>query len=133
MVAYNNFSDTAFFISLYMSQVRGSCGHLKGKYDSHSSCLNCSGCSRFNCCVECHSWANSIWDLANKRRLFHGRQMGKKKESREKQQKGFPSKCSSKTASQDDTAGSSVISLDDDSPSGEPAPALSQSSSGGDQ
>ena len=59
--------------------------------------------------------------------------MGKKKESREKQQKGFCSKRSSKTASQDDPAGSSVISLDDDSPSGEPAPALSQSSSGGDQ
>ena len=59
--------------------------------------------------------------------------MGKEKESREKQQKGFRSKRSSKTASQDDPVGSSVISLDDDSPSGEPAPALSQSSSGGDQ
>ena len=104
-----------------------------GKYDSHSSCLNCSGCSRFNCCVECHSWADSIWDLADKRQSFRGRQMGKKKESREKQQKGFRSKRSSRTASQDDPAGSSVISLDDDSPSGEPAPALSQSSSGGDQ
>ena len=92
LVTYNNFSDTPSFISLYMSQVRGSCGHLKGKYDSHSSCLNYSGCSRFNCCVECHSWADSIWDLADKRRSFRGRQMGKKKESREKQQKGFRSK-----------------------------------------
>ena len=86
LAAYNNFSDNPSFISLYMSQVRGSCGHLKGKYDSHSSCLNCSGCSRFNCCVVCHSWADSIWDLADKRRSFRGRQMGKKKESREKQQ-----------------------------------------------
>ena len=94
-----------------MSQVRGICGHLKGKYVSHLSCLNCSGCSRFNCCVECHSWADSIWDLADKSRSFRGRQMGKKKESREKQQKGFRSKRSSKTASQDDPAGSSVISL----------------------
>ena len=42
-------------------------------------------------------------------------------------------KRSSRTDSQDDPAGSSVVSLDDDSPSGEPAPALSRSSSGGDQ
>ena len=58
--------------------------------------------------------------------------MGKKKESRGKQQKGFSSKRSSRTESHDDPAGSSVISLDDDSPSGEQAPVLSQSSSGGD-
>ena len=75
----------------------------------------------------CHSWADAIWDLADKRWSFHGRQMGKKKESREKQQKGFRSKHSSKTDSQDDPAGSSVVILDDDSPSGEPAPALSRS------
>ena len=37
-----------------------------------------------------------------------------------------------RTESHDDPAGSSVISLDDDSPSGEPAPVLSRSSSGGD-
>ena len=133
LVAYSNLSDTPSFISLYMSQIPGSCGHIKGKYDSHSSCLNCSGCFRFNCCVECHSWADSIWDLADKHRSFRGRQMGKKKESREKQQKGFRSKRSSRTDSQDDPAGSSVVSLDDDSPSGEPAPALSRSSSGVDQ
>ena len=128
LVANNNFFDTSLFISLYMSQVRGICGHLKGKYDSHSSCLNCSAYSRFNRCVECHSWADSI--LADKRRSFRGRKMGKKKESKEKQQKGFSSKRSSRTASQDDPAGSTVISLDDDSHSGELAPALSQSSSG---
>ena len=58
--------------------------------------------------------------------------MGKKKESRGKQQKGFSSKRSSRTESLDDLAGSSVISLDDDSPSGEPAPVLSRSSSRGD-
>ena len=59
--------------------------------------------------------------------------MGKKKESRERQQKSFRLKRSSRTDSQDDPAGSSVVSLDDDSLSGEPAPALSRSSSGGDQ
>ena len=60
---------------------------------------------------------DSIWALAEKRRSFKGRQMGKKKESRGKQQKGFSSKRSSRTESHDDPAGPSVISLDDDSPS----------------
>ena len=136
LVAYNNFSDNSLFISLSMSQLRGACGHLKGKYDSHSSCLNCSACSRYNCCVECRSWSDSIWDLAERRRSFRSRKMGRKKESKEKQQKGFSAKRSSsfkQTASQDDPVGSTVISHDDDSPSGELAPALSQSSSGGDQ
>ena len=115
--AYNNLIDSIPVISLYMpAQLRGSCGHLKGKYDSHLTCINCAGCSRYKSCVECQSWTDSIWALAEKRRSFKGRQMGKKKESREKQQKRFSSK----------------LSLDDDSPSGEPAPVLSRSSSGGD-
>ena len=38
--ANNNLIDTLPFIYLYMSQIPGSCGHLKGKYDSHSSCIN---------------------------------------------------------------------------------------------
>ena len=131
LVAYNNLIDSIPIISLYMpAQLRGSCGLLKGKYDSHLSCINCAGCSRYNFCVECQSWTNSI--LAEKRRSFKGRLMGKKKESRRKQQKGFSSKPSSRTESHDDPAGSLVISLDDDSPSGEPAPVLSRSSSGGD-
>ena len=131
--AYNNLIDSIPVISLYMpAQLRSSCGHLKGKYDSHLSCINCAGCFRYNSCVECQSWTDSIWALAEKRRLFKGRLMGKKKESRGKQQKGFSSKRSSRTESHDDPAGSSVISLDDDPPSGEPAPVLSRSSSGGD-
>ena len=92
LAAYNNFSDTSLFISLSMSQLRGACGHLKGKYDSHFSCLNCSACSRFNRCVKCCSWSDSIWDLAEKRRSSLSRKMGKKKESKEKQQKGFSAK-----------------------------------------
>ena len=140
LAAYNNCSVTSLFISLSMSLLRGACGHLKGKYCSHFSCLNCSACSRFNLCVECRSWSNSIWDLADKRRSSLSRKMLKKKESKEKQQKGFSAKRSSslkqgfdQTVSQDDPAGSSVISHDDESLSGEYAPALSQSSSGGDQ
>ena len=131
--AYNNLIESFPVISLYMpAQLRGSCGHLKGKYDSHLTCINCAGCSRYNSCVECLSWTDSIWTLAEKRRSFKGRGMGKKKESKGKQQKEFTSKRSSRTESLDDPAGSSVISLDDDSPSGEPAPVLSRSSSGGD-
>ena len=127
---FNRYSPIYFPLhvsNLWLLQI-----YIKGKYYSHSSCINCSGCSRYNCCVECHSWTDSIWDLAEKRRSFRGRQMGKKKESRGKQQKGFCSKRSSRTDSQDDPAGSSVVSLDDDSPSWEPAPAFSRSSSGGD-
>ena len=53
--AYNNLIDSIPVISLYMpAQLHGSCGHLKGKYDSHLSCINCAGCSRYNSCVECH-------------------------------------------------------------------------------
>ena len=39
--ACDNFSLPLVVISLSMSQTRGSCGHLKGSYDNHSSCLNC--------------------------------------------------------------------------------------------
>ena len=46
--AKNNFSVPVLVVSLCMPQIRGSFGHLKGNYDSHLSCLNCSGCSRFN-------------------------------------------------------------------------------------
>ena len=88
LVAYNNFSDTSLFISLSMSQLRGACGYLKGNYDSHSSCLNSSACSKFNRCVKCRSWSDYL-DLAERRRSFRSRKMGRKKESKEKQQKGF--------------------------------------------
>ena len=63
--AYNNLIESFPVISLYMpAQLRGSCGHLKGKYDSHLTCINCAGCSRYNSCVECLSWTDSIWTLA---------------------------------------------------------------------
>ena len=39
--AYNNLIDSIPVISLYMpAQLCGSCGHLKGKYDSHLTCIN---------------------------------------------------------------------------------------------
>ena len=46
--ACNNFSLSFVVVSLSMPKIRGSCGHLKGSYDNHSSCLNCSGCFRSN-------------------------------------------------------------------------------------
>ena len=85
--AYNNFSVPVLVVSLSMPQIRGSCGHLKGNYDSHLSCLNCSGCSRFNCCVVCHCWSDSTWELVGKRRSFRSRLMGRKKEAKEKKQR----------------------------------------------
>ena len=45
-------------VSLSMPQIYGSCWHLKGSYDNHSSCLNCSGCFRSSCCSVCRSWPN---------------------------------------------------------------------------
>ena len=130
----DNVSFLFLVVSLSMPQIRGSCGHLKGNYDTHFSCLNCSGCSRFNCCAVCHCWSDSTWALVGKRRMFSNRQMGKTKEAKVKKQRSFASRSSSssrpgleQTASQVDPPGSPVVSLDDDA-----ASVLSRSSSGGD-
>ena len=40
--ACDSFSLPFVVVSLSMPQIRGSCGHLKGSYDNHSSCLNYS-------------------------------------------------------------------------------------------
>ena len=42
--ACGKFSLPSVVVSLSMSQTRGSCGHLKGNYNNHISCLNCTGC-----------------------------------------------------------------------------------------
>ena len=39
-----------FEASFFMPQTRGSCGHIKGTYDNHISCINCCGCCRFQGC-----------------------------------------------------------------------------------
>ena len=119
-----------------MPQIRGSCGHLKGNYDSHLSCLNCSGCSRFNCCAVCHCWSDSTWALVGRRRLFRDRSMGKTKEAKVKKQRSSASRSSSssrpgleQTVSQVDPPGpTSADGLDDDA-----ASVSSLSSSGGDR
>ena len=77
--ACDNFSLPFVVVSLSMPQIRGSCGHLKGNYDNHCSCLNCSECSRSNCCSVCHSWSDSTWSLVGRRRGFCDRQMGRRR------------------------------------------------------
>ena len=41
-----------------MPQTRGSCGHIKGTYDNHPSCINCCGCCRFHGCSVCNAWSD---------------------------------------------------------------------------
>ena len=122
--AKNNFSVPVLVVSLCMPQIRGSYGHLKGNYDSHLSCLNCSGCSRFNCCAVCHCWFDSTWALVGRRRLFRVRQMGKTKEAKVKKQRSFASRSSSssrpgleRAVSQANSPGSTADGPDDDAAS----------------
>ena len=37
----DNFSFVV--VSFFMPQTCGSCGHIKGTYDNHPSCINCCG------------------------------------------------------------------------------------------
>ena len=83
--ACDKFSFSSVVVSLSMSQTRGSCGHLKGNYDNHSSCLNCTGCFRSSCCSVCLLWPDSTWSLVSKRRRFSDRRkMGRTKEEKAK-------------------------------------------------
>ena len=64
-----------------MSQVRGSCGHLKASWDNHPRCFACSRCSFQSRCQTCKLWPSSIWTLASNRRSYIQRKvaMDKKK------------------------------------------------------
>ena len=53
-----------------MSQVRGSCGHLKASWDNHPRCFACSRCSFQSRCQICKLWPSSIWTLASNRRSY---------------------------------------------------------------
>ena len=116
-----------------MPQIRGSCGHLKGSYDNHSSCPNCSGCFRSSCCSVCRSWPDLTRSLVEGRRRFSDRQMGRKKDAKVKERKDSASRNSSssrpgleQTVARDDPPGSTADGHDDDNSS-----VLSLSSSGG--
>ena len=115
-----------------MSQTRGSCGHLKGRYDNHSSCLNCSGCFRSSCCSVCQLWPEATWSLVVKRRRFSDRRkMGKTKEEKAKAKDSASRNSSSsrrgleQTVARSDPSGSTADGHDDDN-----ASVLSLSSSG---
>ena len=93
--ARDNFSLPFVVVSLSMPQIRGCCGHLKGSYDNHTSCLNCSGCFRSNCCSVCHSWSDSTWSLVGRHGRFRDRQMGKTKEAKVEKPRNSASRNSS--------------------------------------
>ena len=85
-------SSSAFFMPLY----RGSCGHLKGSYDNHPSCITCTSCSRYSSCHICSLWDDNIWQLFASRRsslsrkIARDRIMGKKETKKAKKgQKAF--------------------------------------------
>ena len=134
--ACDNFSLPLVVVFLSMSQSRGSCGHLKGSYDNHSSCLNCLGCFRSSCCSVCQLWPAWTWSLVAKRRQFcDRRKMGKTKEEKAKAKKGKDSTSRNssssrrgleQTVSRADPSGSTADGHDDDN-----ASVLSLSSSGG--
>ena len=48
----------------------GDCGHIKAHWDNHNKCINCSHCSRESTCSTCSSWSNSVWILAENRRIL---------------------------------------------------------------
>ena len=136
--ACDKFSFSSVVVSLSMSQTRGSCGHIKGNYDNHSSCLNCTGCFRSSCCSVCLLWPDSTWSLVSKRRRFSDRRkMGRTKEEKAKAKKKKdsasrdPSGSRShleQTVARTDPSGSTANGRDDDN-----ASALSVSSSGGER
>ena len=63
--ACDNFSFVV--VSFFMPQTRGSCGHIKGTYDNHPSCIYCCGCCRFHGCSVCNAWSDATWDLVSRR------------------------------------------------------------------
>ena len=136
--AWDKFSLLSVVVSLSMSQTRGSCGHLKGSYDNHSSCLNCSDCFRSTCCSVCQLWPHSTLSLVSKRWPFSDRQkMGKTKEEKAKAKKGKDSTSRNSSSSRPrleqtvwwaDPSGSTADGHDDDN-----ASVLSLSSSGGER
>ncbi len=56
-----------------MPQSRGSCGHKRGDWDTHSKCLSCCGCSRLAPCPISALWASDIWAIAESRRAHRSR------------------------------------------------------------
>ncbi|KAH3851876.1 hypothetical protein DPMN_094363 [Dreissena polymorpha] len=47
---------------------RGSCGHIKARWDFHDTCLACTGCTLLKKCAVCDVWSYDIWTQAGRRR-----------------------------------------------------------------
>ena len=56
-----------------MHFARGSCGHLKAKWNNHSACMSCTSCLRSSQCSFCSVRSDKVWNLAEKRRLYSTR------------------------------------------------------------
>ncbi|KAH3728803.1 hypothetical protein DPMN_054765 [Dreissena polymorpha] len=59
-----------------MLQKRGSCGHVKAEWDSHGSCLSCTGCTQIIKCSFCEVWLDKTWRIASNRRKYQSRKRG---------------------------------------------------------
>ena len=90
--ACDKFSFPSVVVSLSMSQTRGSCGHIKGNYDNHSSCLNCTGCFRSCCCSVCLLGPTRLghWCLSVGASLTDGRWAGRRKKRRKQRRRRVP-------------------------------------------
>ena len=130
--ACDNFSFP-FVVSLSMPQIRGSCGHLKGDYDNHSSCINCCGCYRFHGCSVCNFWSDVTWVLISKRRLYGNRPMGKKEAKEKKPRNSTSRNSSSSRPGLERTGSADQMGSAADGPDDDAASALSWSSLGGER
>ena len=49
------------------------CGHIKARWDSHDTCLACTGCTLLKKCAVCELWSYDIWTQAGRRRMSNSR------------------------------------------------------------
>ena len=63
------------------------CGHLKAKWDNHSSCISCTACLCDSPCSICSIWTKSVWNLAENRRLYSTRKWVMTQKRRQKKSK----------------------------------------------
>ena len=64
------FVRVSVLFHLIMPQLRGLCGHVKDEWDSHHSCMSCTGCSPSSKCSFCQEWSSATWRKALNRRTF---------------------------------------------------------------
>ncbi|KAH3886875.1 hypothetical protein DPMN_010888 [Dreissena polymorpha] len=75
-----------------MPPKRSYCGHVKAKWNSHDSCLSCTGCTQDSRSLFCKEWSDGTWPKATNIRTFKGR----KCENRESCSRGSLMSCQSR-------------------------------------